>query len=187
MHARVKKAELARTLGVSRQAVQDLVRRGVLSEDKDGLIDLELAKVALANRVRPSAKTAQALDATPAATPSLAPTGASGADADTSGAPVSYHVAKAMREAAEARIAQLKLAELRGELIRVEAVRAGLASIFASTRDRLMQLPARLAPVLAAQTDQGTVHDIVRDEIHAALSQLAGAGQQIGVETVGPA
>lgn len=178
MHVRVRKAELARRLDVTRQAVQDLVRRGVLSEDKDGMIDLELAKVALANRVRPSAKTAKALDGQAALPAAPAPADGS---IDTSSAPVSYHVAKAMREAAEARMAQLKLAELRGELIRTEVVRAGMASILTSTRDRLMQLPARLAPVLAAETDQGKVHDLVRDEIHAALSQIANAGPQVGL------
>lgn len=175
---RVRKAELARRLEVTRQAVQDLVRRGVLSEDKDGLIDLELAKVALANRVRPSAKTAKALDGQPMPpTPPAQDVGG----IETGSSPVSYHVAKAMREAAEARIAQIKLAELRGELIRTEVVRAGLANVLSATRDRLMQLPARLAPVLAAETDQGKVHDLVRDEIHAALSQIANAGPQVGL------
>lgn len=77
-------------------------------------------------------------------------------------------------------MAQLKLAELKGDLIRVEAVRAGLASILAATRDRFMQMPARLAPVLAAETDQAKVHDAVRDEIHAALSQLAQADVSVG-------
>ena len=62
---RVKPAELARELGVSRQAIADLIRRGVLSQDADGLLDHELARVALANRVRPSSKTAKALTSAP--------------------------------------------------------------------------------------------------------------------------
>ena len=58
---RLTESGLARQLKVSRQAVHELVKRGVLSKDKDGLIDFELAKHALMNRVRPSAKTAAAL------------------------------------------------------------------------------------------------------------------------------
>ena len=36
---RLTESGLARQLGVSRQAVHELVKRGVLSKDKDGLID----------------------------------------------------------------------------------------------------------------------------------------------------
>ena len=41
---RVKPAELARELGVSRQAVHDLIARNILSKDADGKIDAEMAK-----------------------------------------------------------------------------------------------------------------------------------------------
>ena len=58
---RVRPAELARELNVSRQAIHDLQNRGKLSRDADGLIDLELARFALLNRVHPKGKTAQAV------------------------------------------------------------------------------------------------------------------------------
>lgn len=50
---RITPAELARELNVSRQAIHDLQRRGKLGRDADGLIDLELARVALLNRLHP--------------------------------------------------------------------------------------------------------------------------------------
>lgn len=81
---------------------------------------------------------------------------------------------------AQADVEELKLAELRGELIRMQVVRAGLAVVFATTRDRLMQLPARLAQTLASEADQGKVHTLLTDEIHHALSQLAEAPMRIG-------
>ena len=59
---KLSQAALARELDVSRQAVNDLVKRGILPIDKDGLIDVELARHAIANRVRPSGKTAAALN-----------------------------------------------------------------------------------------------------------------------------
>jgi predicted DNA-binding transcriptional regulator AlpA len=58
---RVKPAELARMLGVSRQAIHDLIKRKVISRDGDGLIAAEMARIAIANRVRPSGKTAAAI------------------------------------------------------------------------------------------------------------------------------
>lgn len=164
---RLTESGLARQLGVSRQAVHELVKRGVLSKDKDGLIDFELAKHALMNRVRPSGKTTASLQepATPAATQTP----------ETSTEPeiTSYHVAKTLHEAAEAQIARLKLAEMQGDVIQVSAVRATWAARIASARDALLQIPSRLAPVLAAETDLAAVTLLLEDEIRQALAELS--------------
>ncbi|QXL83265.1 terminase small subunit [Comamonas sp. NLF-1-9] len=82
--------------------------------------------------------------------------------------------------AAQASREELRLAEDQGELIRLQVVRAGLASLLASTRDRLMQLPARLAQELAAESDADAVRRALDDEIHAALYDLARAPVVIG-------
>jgi hypothetical protein len=165
---RVKRAELARLLGVSRQAIGDLVRRKVLEVGADERIDVELARHAIESRVRPSGKSAATLAVAPA--PAAAPA-ASGAEQDAT-AVTSYHVAKTLREVAEARIAQLKLAELRGELVRAADVKATYAQLAAGLREALLQIPARMAAVLAAEADQGKVHDILRAELHQVLAQL---------------
>lgn len=164
---RLTESGLARQLGVSRQAVHELVKRGVLSKDKDGLIDFELAKHALMNRVRPSGKTAASLQdpATPAATQTP--------ETATEPEITSYHVAKTLREAAEAQIARLKLAEMQGDVIQVSAVRATWAARIASARDALLQIPSRLAPVLAAETDLAAVTLLLEDEIRQALAELS--------------
>lgn len=163
---RVKQAELARLLGVSRQAIGELVKRGVFERATDGLIDVEMARHALANRVRPSAKTAAALAA--AAVPSTATASTNETDATTT----SYHVAKTLREVAEARLAQLKLSELKGELVRAADVRTAWAKRAAGLREALLQMPARLAAILAAETDQAKCHDAVQTELHSVLAQI---------------
>ena len=173
--AKARKAALARTFGVSRQAIGDLVKRGILSEDKDGLIDVELARHAIEQRVRPSAKTAQALTEPAAAPPPPAAT-----DAQTDGTITSYHVAKTLNEAAQARMNQLKLREMQGDLIRVADVRATLAHVFATTREALLQLPARMAPLLAAESDTAAVQNLLHAEIHAALDTLAKSPDTVG-------
>ena len=169
---------LARELGgVSRQAVHELVKRGILSKDKDGLIDVEMAKIALLNRVRPSGKTTTSLTeaaATEAATPTTP------AEPDENAEITSYHIAKTLREAAEAQIARLKLAEMRGELIRVDAVKTALAHAYSATRDALLQIPARLAPLLAADAEPASVQNSLYSEIHQALQHLAGASERMG-------
>jgi hypothetical protein len=157
--------------------VHELVKRGILSKDKDGLIDVEMAKIALLNRVRPSGKTTTSLTeaaATEAATPTTP------AEPDENAEITSYHIAKTLREAAEAQIARLKLAEMRGELIRVDAVKTALAHAYSATRDALLQIPARLAPLLAADAEPASVQNSLYSEIHQALQHLAGASERIG-------
>lgn len=168
---------LARDLGVSRQAVHELVKRGILSKDKAGFIDVEMAKIALLNRVRPSGKTTSGIHDQAPQQPqsdSPPPTNNNGAEI------TSYHVAKTLREAAEAQIARLKLEEMRGDLIRVDAVKSTLSVVFATTRDAMLQIPARLAPLLAADSDPASVQSMLHAEIHQALHDLSGASDGIG-------
>ena len=88
--------------------------------------------------------------------------------------------ARTRREIAEANIAEMKEGELRGDLIRVSAVKATLAVVFATTRDALLQIPARLAPLLAADADPASVQNMLHAEIHQSLHHLAGASERIG-------
>lgn len=171
-YAKVTQAQLAKELRVSPQAVNKLVKRGVLACDESGLIDLELARVAIRARVRPSSKTAQSVNG-------------DGAGATTSGdgsAPSGnkYYESKAMREAEEARMAKLRREEMERQLIRVDAVRSQAASILAATRDALLQLPARLATALAAESASERVYALLDAEIHQALSQFATLPGEIG-------
>lgn len=159
---------LARELGVSRQAVHDLVKRNIIPKDKDGLIDVELAKVALLNRVRPSGKTNTAIQETSQPTATTSPP-----EIDEDAEITSYHVAKTLREAAEAQIARLKLAEMKGELIKVDAVRAAWAAKITGARDALLQIPSRVAPVLAACTDLVEVTALLEAELRQALADLS--------------
>lgn len=169
--ARASQAELARLFGVSRQAINDLVRRNVLELGHDGRIDVELARVALSNRVRPSAKTAAAVSSGGSAPQQTTVETAS----DESSTVTSYHVAKTLRETAEARMAQLKLAELRGDLMPTADVRATWSKRTAGLREAILQIPARLAAVVAAESDQARCHDILQAELHAVLQQVTEA------------
>ena len=167
---KVRQAQLARELGVARQSINELVKRGVIVADADGLIDARLARLALADRLHPGAKTAQAT-ASPAGPIVIAPTVPTD-DAPAGAEVTSYHVAKTLREIAEARLAELKLAEQRGELVRAADVEAALATKAAALREGFLQMPARLAPILAAEADQARCHDILQTELRQVLAQL---------------
>lgn len=170
---RVRKAQLARELGVSRQAISNLVKRGVLSEDKDGLVDVELARHAIASRVSPDSKTSQALSVVPAPTGQpVAPQALAAGQPVEELAITNYHVAKTLNESAQAKMNHLKLREMQGELIRVDAVRTAVAGAMSMARESLMQIPTRLAAILAGESDASAIHRMLEAEIITALQEL---------------
>ena len=170
---RVRKAQLARELGVSRQAISNLVKRGVLSEDKDGLVDVELARHAIASRVSPDSKTSQALSIVPApAGQPVAPQALAAGQPVEELAITNYHVAKTLNESAQAKMNHLKLREMQGELIRVDAVRTAVAGAMSMARESLMQIPTRLAAILAGESDASAIHRMLEAEIITALQEL---------------
>lgn len=86
-----------------------------------------------------------------------------------------YYVSRARREAAEATRAELLTAELQGELVRAADVRGALARRAAGFREGMLQIPDRLAAVLAAETDQARVHELLSAELRSVLLQLTEA------------
>ena len=58
------------------------------------------------------------------------------------------------------------------------------ASVFSAARDALLQIPARLGPQLAAESDASKAQTMLYSEIHQALQLLAGASKRVGVDMV---
>lgn len=79
------------------------------------------------------------------------------------------------REQAEADLAELKLGELRQQLVRVDDVRTAHARRLVGLREALLQLPSRLSALLAAEADPARVHELLATEIHQTLEQAAQA------------
>lgn len=169
---RERPAVLARELGVRRQSVHELVKRGILHVDADGRIDVELARVAILQRVRPSGKTAR--KAAAGAEPGAAATTPAPAD----GGPItSYHVARTLREATEARIAQLELAKRRGELVNAADVERNTFKVMRMLRDRLTSIADRTAAIVAAESDVSRCHAVIAAEVRDCLQSTVDALQ----------
>lgn len=100
-----------------------------------------------------------------------------GAGSDTAGDLVSpdYNISRARREAAEAAMAEIALRRKRGELIEVSAVEAIWAAALVAVRDHLLQLCARLAPVLAVETDVSRIEHLLDQDHAAALRHMSDA------------
>jgi hypothetical protein len=166
----VSMSEYARRRGCTEAAVRRAVRDGRISL-MDGRVDPVAADAQWARNTRVRAGSRPADDVNLRA-PGAAPPAAGGNEPPVE----DYYLVKARRERAEADIAELKLAELRGDLVRladVEAVHSRLASQF---RDSMLQMRTRLAPVLAAcNGDEAKIGRILEEEHHKALLQFSGA------------
>jgi phage terminase Nu1 subunit (DNA packaging protein) len=86
-----------------------------------------------------------------------------------------YQQSRARREAAEADIAEQKAAELRGELIRRSSVEKAEEKKAAAVRESLLQMPAQLAPVVAAEADIAKCQDALMDAVLIVLGRISGA------------
>jgi hypothetical protein len=151
-------AAYARHRGVTRQAVREAIRAGRITVDADGLLDPVAADAQWQARTRPRARPAG---------------GASQAAPDTTAGGTGYLEAKRRQAVADAEVAELRLAELRGELVRVADVRHAYGRRLAGLREALLSLPPRLAPVLAAEPDQLRVLRALEDALHHALRESA--------------
>lgn len=93
-----------------------------------------------------------------------------------------FKAAKTRLTVAEANLKELAEARERRELIRVDAVKRQLATEYSTLREALMQIPARMAPLLAAEGDAAAIQTMLEVEVHQALVKLSGAADQ--VETI---
>jgi hypothetical protein len=164
--ARVSQADLARLLNVSRQSINELVGRGILVLGDDDKLDFEDSKQRLASSLHPGSKTAQALAPLMPAAPSAPATVSA---PSSTPAPMSYQTAKTLREVSEAAMAQLELRKMQGELVEVAAVRTAMGGKVAALREALLQIPSRLTPVLAAETDPKKIYAALDAELRTAL------------------
>ena len=161
-------AEYAKHRGCSGVAVHKAVKAGRISLI-DGKIDADVADIQWAanTRARVPSKRVEL--------PAQGSMGASPADdgQDPDGKAGDYWDARSRRETAEAAIAEMKEAEMRGTLIRADAVRSAWAGKITSARDALLQIPSRLAPVLAAESDMERIAELLEGELRQALQQLS--------------
>jgi|GEM_PF-6406444 len=174
---RVNSLQLAAELGVRPSAITDFVKRGVLEKGADGKFDLELAKLAIAARVRPSGKTAQKVNAEKASGTVNTDPKSSAAEKAASVPPdttaFTYQTARATREQEEAQTARIKRMQLERRLIDREATLAAVFTAFRTLRDQVMPVGRRLAGRLATMSDARDIQQAIDDELRLVLRQFA--------------
>lgn len=175
----------ARHRGCDEKAVRKAIAAARISTI-NGMVDPAVADIQWAQNTRARADSGPGRRVPAAvAQPGLSQTPSpAAASPDSAGAPPAvireippdegeYSLNRARRERYEADLAELKLREQQGDLVRVVEVRAEIAKRVGQVRVNLLQIPARLAPLLTTETDQAKVHALLDAEIRAVLSSVA--------------
>ena len=150
----IKPAEVARELKADPSQVTRWVKRGM------PLTTMAEAVAWHAGAVRPRRRQeAQAEPGTPAAPPATMA--------------AQLLAARLEREQSDASTAAIRLAELRGEMIRVELAKRMWRNIAARVKEPLKNLPPRMAPLLAPETDQARIELLLDAEVHRIFVDLA--------------
>ncbi|MCL4796494.1 MAG: hypothetical protein KJZ84_18160 [Bryobacteraceae bacterium] len=156
----------AKHRGVSLSAVQKAIKSGRIVTTGDGQIDSVQADATWEKRTRPGQKKRAEERAVVPAPEAPRADSAGGLD---------YFKARAIRESYLARLAKIEFEERTAKLVSRDEVQVAAFTKARTVRDSLLNLPDRLAALLAAETEAGTVHEILTMEIRRALDELAGA------------
>jgi hypothetical protein len=84
-----------------------------------------------------------------------------------------YARARAEREHYSALLAKLEYEERAGKLIDTDDVKAQAFRTFREIRDRMLNIPDRVAAIIAAETEPAKIHEILSVEITTALNGFA--------------
>lgn len=160
-------AALGRAMNLSPAAMTKLKKQGMPVHSLEAALAWRSARQNIAQR-KPMPK---GMTEAPAPRPA-ASGGAPPRKPDGAAIGETHDEARTRREIADADLAELKLRELRSELVRAADVRMTYAKRVAALREALLQIPARLATVLAAEPDQAKCHVALEHELHQVLSQL---------------
>jgi hypothetical protein len=156
--------EWAKTVGISRQQGYEAVKRCEIPVT-DKLVDVDVATMLYQRRTRQRANGSRP---EPIASPPGAPPSPPSAGA-------SYDSSRARREAAEATLSEMKLAEMAGGLVSKEGVDTKVFEIVRALRDGLMNCARRMAADVAGLSDADECEVVIEREHRQLLASLAHA------------
>lgn len=174
----LSQAAIGRALGLSPAAITKLKKQGMPVDSVESAQAWRVARQNVAARKPVAAVVASSLRL-PAPPPAAAfpPLDRPDEDCDLG---EDHDTARTRLRISEANLSEMKEAEERGVLIRIDAVKSALSVAMATAREALLQIPSRLAPLLAADTDPASVQNLLHGEIHQALEHLSGASERLG-------
>ncbi len=149
----VSQADYARHRRVSRQYISRLAKAGVLVM-RGGKVDLVASDAVLDDR------------------PDKVSEAATSGPVEASGQTTTYAQARLADMLFRARLRKLEFETKSGKLVTTDEVKAQWFRLARQLRDKLLAVPAKLAPQLAALTDVRQVRELLDGEIEAILKGL---------------
>jgi hypothetical protein len=162
----------ARHRGVSHVAVLKAIKAGRIEKEADGTIDPAKADAAWARNTNQAQQRKAAKQSEPQRNEAEAEAPV-GPPIVNSGP--SFAQSRAIKEAYNARLAKLSYEEKSGALVRTDNVKVAWFNTLRVVRDRTLNLPDRLAPILAAETDPKVVREMLEEELRIILNDAADA------------
>ena len=170
----VSQAEYARQRGVSRQYIGQMVAKGVIRL-QGRKVDSAQADAALAAVREPARPERRATPKAEAAPKPLVPATELSSVPQGGDLPTLLLKTRIKSEVEKAKLLEIKARVEAGKYVDADEVKVAAFNKARVVRDALMNIPERLAAVLAAETDAARVHAMLTSEIRAALEDLAGA------------
>ena len=149
----VSVSELAKALNLGPRRVQQLAREGVLPKPERGKYELGASMAAYIRHLQAALERRDLLDD------------------DGDGVTVRRERARLLK--AQADDAEISLTQRRGELIPIDVYTNEMAYMISTARAHLLNLPQRIAPLVAGEASVATVRHIIRDEVYASLRALS--------------
>ena len=176
--------QYARHRGVSPSAVEKALKSGRIQKESDGTIDQAKADAAWNRNTSPAQqRKADPIPVKPAPVPAKPPPPpihqptqrpANPPSAGPSmGAAPNYQISRAVRETYNAKLTRLDYEERTGKLLNAEDVAKEAFAVARRVRDRLLNIPGRMASVLASETDSKAIENLLSQELRIALEELS--------------
>lgn len=166
----------ARHRGVSHVAVLKAIKAGRIAKEPDGTINPAKADAAWernTNQAQKRKTTTPSESARHEQAPEPQAEAPVGPSIVNSGP--SFAQSRAIKEAYNARMAKLAYEEKSGALVRTDSVKMAWFNTLRVIRDRALNLPDRLAPLLAAEIDPKIIRDLLEEELRTILNDAADA------------
>lgn len=155
----ISQAEFARRMGFTAPNVSIHVKKGNITL-KDGKVPWPEAKNELQGNV---SKFKQQAEQEKAVTEGISENNS-----------MNFARVKAVHESLKARKVKLELEQMEGSLVDAKAVKESAFKQARLVRDTLLAVPQRLAPVIANESNEHRVHELIHDEIVSVLRTLDG-------------
>lgn len=170
----VTKTEFAKQINRSHQYVSSLKNKGrlvLIKKNGKEQVDLEKSLDRIAATADPANDPAQTMPRSDGRTEASVGMQAKSVTADK-GANSQYQTSRAVKESYSARMKKLEYEREAGELVHRDGVNKASFQVARILRDKLIALPARLAPKVTVETDQKQNFKILTDEVENVIREI---------------